>query len=74
LGIWIIICIQKASHHFLQTFRPLRMFKIVLRDSSLYPKQLSLFGLLANQRKLCQNVGLENVNMTSYYDVKNNEH
>jgi len=30
----------------LQNFRPLRMFKIVFRDSSLYPKQLSLFCLL----------------------------
>jgi len=30
----------------LQTFRALRMFKIVLRDSSLYPKQLPLFCLL----------------------------
>jgi len=30
----------------MQTFRPLRMFKIVFRDSSLYPKQLSLFCLL----------------------------
>jgi len=46
VGIWIIVCIQKPSHHFLQTFRPLRIFKIVFRDSSLYPKQLSLFGLL----------------------------
>jgi len=46
LGIWVIVCIQKPSHHFLQTFRPLRMFKILFRDSSLYPKQLSLFSLL----------------------------
>jgi len=44
--IWIIICIQKPSYRFLQTFRPERMFKIVFRDSSLYPKQLSLFCLL----------------------------
>jgi len=29
----------------LQTFRTLRMFKIVFRDSSLYSKQLSLFCL-----------------------------
>jgi len=33
------------SHHILQTFRPLRMFKIVFRDSSLYPKPLSLYCL-----------------------------
>jgi len=46
LGIWVIVCIQKPSYRFLQTFRPLRMFKILFRDSSLYPKQLSLFCLL----------------------------
>jgi len=46
VGIWVIVCIQKPSHHFLQTFRPLRMFKIVFRDSSLCQKQLSLFFLL----------------------------
>jgi len=41
MEIWVIVCIQKQSHHFLQTFRPPRMYKIVLRDSSLYRKQLS---------------------------------
>jgi len=46
MGICVIVCVQKPSHHFLQTFRPLRMFKTVFRDSSLYPKQLSLFCLL----------------------------
>ena len=46
MGVWIIVCIQKPSHHFLQTLRPLCMFKIVFRDSSLYPKQSSLFCLL----------------------------
>ena len=46
MGIWVIVCTQKASHYFLQTFCPLRMFKIVFRDCSLYPKQLSLFCLL----------------------------
>jgi len=45
-GIFVIVCVQKPSHQFLQIFRPLRMFKIVLRDSSLYPKQLPLFCLL----------------------------
>jgi len=45
-GIWVIVCVQKPSHHFLQTFRPLRMFKIVFRDSLFYPKQLPLFCLL----------------------------
>jgi len=43
---WVVVCVQKPSHHFLQTFRPLRMFKIAFRDSSLYPKQLPLFCLL----------------------------
>ena len=46
VGICVIVCVQNTSHHFLQTFRPLRMFKIVFRDSSLYPEQLSLFCLL----------------------------
>ena len=46
VGIRVIVCNQKLSHHFLQTFRPLRMLKIVFRDSSLYRKQLSLFCLL----------------------------
>jgi len=46
MGIWVIVCIQKPSHHILQTFRPLRMFKNLFRNSSLYPKLLSLFCLL----------------------------
>jgi len=46
VGMWVIVCVQKPSHHFLQIFRPLRMFEIVFRDRSLYPKQLSLFCLL----------------------------
>ena len=45
-GIFAIVCVQKPSHQFLQIFRPLRMFQIVFRDSSLYPNQLSLFCLL----------------------------
>jgi len=44
--IFVIVCVQKPSHQLLQIFRPLRMLKIVLRDSSLYPKQLPLFCLL----------------------------
>jgi len=40
MGIWVIVWIQKPSHHFLQTFRPLRMLKIVFRNSSLYPKTI----------------------------------
>jgi len=30
VGIWVIVCIQKPSHHVLQTFRPLRMFNPAL--------------------------------------------
>jgi len=45
VGIWFIVCVQKPSHHILQTFRPLRMFKIVFRDGSLYPRPLSLYCL-----------------------------
>ena len=43
VGIRVIVCIQEPSHYLLQTFRPLHMFKIVFRDISLYPKQLSFF-------------------------------
>jgi len=43
---WVIVYIQEPSPNFLQTFRPLRMLKIVFRDSSVCPKQLSLFCLL----------------------------
>jgi len=46
VGIWVIVFIQKLSHHSLQIFHSLHMFKIVFHDSSLYPKQLSLFCLL----------------------------
>ena len=35
VGIWVIACIQEPSHHFLQTSRRLRIFMLVLRDSSL---------------------------------------
>ena len=44
--IFVIVCVQKPSHQLLQIFRPPRMLKIVLRDSSIYPKQLPLFCLL----------------------------
>jgi len=46
MGIRAIVCVQKPPHHFLQTLHPLRMFKIVFRNSSLYPKQCLLFCLL----------------------------
>jgi len=52
VGIWVIVCIQKPSHHILQTFSPPRMFKIVYRDSSLHPKQLSfILSAKVDQRK-----------------------
>jgi len=47
--IWEESSLSSASRNHLTTlqiFRPLRMFKIVLSDSSLYPKQLPLFCLL----------------------------
>ena len=44
VGIRAIVCVQKPSHHYLQTLH--RVFKIVFRDSTLCPKQLSLFCLL----------------------------
>jgi len=37
---------QSTATPLLQTLHSLRMFKIVFRNSSLYPKQLSLFCLL----------------------------
>ena len=51
VGIWVIVCIQKPYHHFLQTFRPLRMFKIVISDTSLHPKQLHLFYNIFSKKK-----------------------
>jgi len=36
VGIRVIACSQEPSHHFLQTTRRLRIFMLVLRDSSLY--------------------------------------
>jgi len=44
VGIRTIVCVEKPCHRFLQTLH--RMFNIVFRDSSLYPKQLFLFCLL----------------------------
>jgi len=49
IKLWWESWLSSASRNhlnFLKTFLPLRMFKIVFRDSSLYPKQLSLFCLL----------------------------
>jgi len=44
--IWVIVCIQEPSHHYLQTFRTRRMFIIVSRDSSLNPKHLEALSFL----------------------------
>jgi len=52
VGIWVIVYVQKPSHHFLQTFLPLPMFKIVFRDSSLFPKQLHTLRLLRASAEL----------------------
>jgi len=57
VGIWVIVCVQKPSHYFLQTFRPLRMFKIVFSASSLYLKQLSIFCLLWLSRASADPIG-----------------
>jgi len=46
VGIGVILCVQKPSRHFLQTFRPLLTFKFVFCDRSPYPKQLFFFCLL----------------------------
>jgi len=45
VGISVIVCVQKPSTLFAD-LSTIRMFKIVFRDRSLYPKQLSLFCLL----------------------------
>ena len=46
VGSRAIVCVQQPPYQFLQTLHSLRMLKIVFHDSSLYPKQLSLFCLL----------------------------
>jgi len=45
VGIWIIVCISTLFADLSRT-TALRMFKIMFRDSLLFPKQLSLFCLL----------------------------
>ena len=50
VGIRAIVCVKKPSHHFLPTLH--RMFKIVFRDSTLYPKQfVFILCAKADQRK-----------------------
>jgi len=70
VGIWVIVRIHLTyrlhpSHHFLQTLCPLRMFKIVFRDSSLYPKQLFLFCLLSLSSASADRIGY----ITSFRDM-----
>ena len=55
VGIRAIVCVKKPSHHFLPILH--RMFKIVFRDSRLYPKQLSLFCLLELIRESTERIG-----------------
>jgi len=50
VGIWVIVCVQKPSHHFLRTFRPLRMFAIVFRGS-LSETAVFILSAMADQRK-----------------------
>jgi len=49
--IWVIVYVQKPSRRFLQTFGPLRMFKIVFRDSSLSKTIVFILSAEADQRK-----------------------
>jgi len=65
VGIRVIVCIQNPFHHFLQTLRPLRMFKIVFRDNSLYRKQLPLFCLLWLIRASADLIGY----ITNFYSM-----
>jgi len=54
VGTWVIVCIQNYLTTFCRPFvhYAVRMFKIVFRDNSLYPKQLSLFlSSKADRRK-----------------------
>ena len=44
VGILAIVCVQQPPYHFLQTLHPLRMFKIVFRDSSLIRNNCFYFG------------------------------
>ena len=51
VGRWVIVCIQAPSHHFLQIFRPLRMFKIVFpRLFTLSKTIVLILSAMADQR------------------------
>ena len=51
MRIRVIGCVQKPSHHFLQAFRPLRMFKIVPRYFTLSEIIVFILSAMADQRK-----------------------
>jgi len=51
VGIWIIVCVQKPFYHFLQSFHPLHLFKIVFRDSSLFETIVLILSAKADPRK-----------------------
>ena len=56
-GIWLIVCVQKPSHHFCRPFVHYACFKIVFHNSSLYPKQLCLFYLLCLINACADHIG-----------------
>jgi len=52
MRIRVIVCVQKPSHHFLQTFRPLRMFKdCVPRSFTLFEITAFILSAMADQLK-----------------------
>ena len=63
VGIWVMVCIQKPSHHFFHTFRPLHMFtgsacrRICILCQQASPKH-----------------GLVNMTMTSNCNITNSAH
>jgi len=48
--IWVVVFTHESSHHLLQTFRQLRIFKIVFRDRLLNWKQFFILSVTADQR------------------------
>jgi len=52
VGIWVIVCTQKPSHHFLSDLSSTkRMFKFVFRDSSFIRNNCYFLFAMAEQRK-----------------------
>ena len=52
VGIQITVCIKKTSHHFLQAFRPLCVFKHVFPDSSLDETIVFILSAMTDQSML----------------------